>query len=92
MILLRSQKHNIITYTHTIGGEKNNKKIIIDLYEHFTHRNSCTAVYGHKTTVCLMLQSMQPKIKIIPYSKSAELKKGIICYKTVNVSQIINIC
>lgn len=75
MILLRSQKHNIITYTHTIGGEKTNKKIIINLYEHFTHRNSCTAVYGHKTTVCLMLQSMQPKINIIPYSKSAELKK-----------------
>lgn len=36
-----------------------------------------------------MLQSMQPKIKIIPYSKSAGLKKGIICYKTANVSQII---
>lgn len=87
MILLRSQKHNIITYTHTIGWEKKQEKY--HKYEHFTHRNWCTAVYGHKTTVCLMLQSMQPKIKIIPNSKSAGLKKGIICYKTANVSQII---
>lgn len=86
MILLRSQKHNIITYTHTIGGEKNKKNINTSILHIETHY---TAVYGHKTTVCLVLQSMQPKIKIIPYSKSAGLKKGIICYKTVNVSRII---
>lgn len=38
-----------------IGGEKNNKKIIINLYECFIYRNWCIVVYGYKIMVCLML-------------------------------------